>query len=187
MNTDCIHLRLHTVFACYCWIQSYETHLRRPTFSPATGQGVVSTLNQRHWRWFNVDTTPCARWDRDTKKYRLNIRLLHGELANVGPMFSNHASDLLLFVVSRMFPLIPKLFYFDTSILGHKKVAVIFEDVSGISVGDDSCICHSGHQWTILGQITHLIDAATNRQFREVFLRQHWSLPLTIPHIKRSE
>ena len=23
---------------------------------------IVATLNQRHWRWFNLRTTSCAQW-----------------------------------------------------------------------------------------------------------------------------
>ena len=101
---------------CYCWMKSYQIHPPRPAYIPtghSTGQCVdaeSTSLSQRHWRWFNVDTTPCALWDKDTRKCRLIIEPLFGELAYVAPILGNYDRDLMLFVVSRMLLRFPKLF-----------------------------------------------------------------------------
>ena len=38
-------------------------HHARCCSYPTRAHGIVATLNQRLRRWFNVATTPCARWD----------------------------------------------------------------------------------------------------------------------------
>ena len=40
-----------TITVCLQYMSSHRAH------------DVVPTLNQRHWRWFNVATTSCAQWE----------------------------------------------------------------------------------------------------------------------------
>ena len=47
---------------------------------------VVATLNQRHWRWFNVAATSCARW--------IVFRLCRVTVPVVGEAFDTHQVPL---------------------------------------------------------------------------------------------
>ena len=46
-------------------------HYEVPTLRDANPltHDVVATLNQRHWRWFNVATTSFAQWEENVKQY----------------------------------------------------------------------------------------------------------------------
>ena len=51
----------------------WPTEIQVRVNSTQWAHDVVATLNQRHWRWFNVATTSCAQWVVSTCRVCWNI------------------------------------------------------------------------------------------------------------------
>ena len=58
-----IHLRFLTLIVAAILPYEGESHYLITWKVNHWAHGVVATLNQRHWRWFNVVTTSCVQWE----------------------------------------------------------------------------------------------------------------------------